>query len=217
MLRHPRKMFSAVAVFWLLLDFLTKQYITNSMELGQTIPLWEGVFQLRYVRNYGAAFSLLQGQQTFFFVAMAVLLVLVVWFWWAERPNHWMPVISTALVMAGALGNTFDRVSSGSVIDMFSFYLIDFPVFNVADIGIVVGCALFFVWFIFLSDKRDDVSVEVEDEDELVEVDDEVDEPNSVQGEPGTQSDSVKKYRTKLSERLKTGFKKLEDDLDRDD
>ena len=151
MLKHPRRMFSTVAVFWLLLDFVSKQWVTNSMELGQTIPVWEGVFQLRYMRNYGAAFSLMQGQTLLFFAAMIVLVLMVIWFWWTDRPKHWIPVVTTALVLAGALGNTFDRAVTGSVIDMFSLQFVDFPVFNVADIGIVTGCILFLFWYLFMS------------------------------------------------------------------
>jgi len=144
-------MFLAVAVFWLLLDIVSKQVVVHMMDLRQTIPLWDGVFHLTFVRNYGAAFSLMQGQMWLFFGAMVLLIVLVLWFWISERPHHWMPVMGTALVMAGALGNTLDRIMTGSVVDMFDFRVINFAIFNVADIGISVGCAIFLFWLIFLS------------------------------------------------------------------
>jgi len=144
-------MFQAVVVFWLLLDLVVKQTVLFTMDLHQSIPLWEGVFHLTFVRNYGAAFSIMQGQLWIFFLAMAALTVLVIWFWFNERPRHWMPVLGTALVVAGALGNTFDRLMAGSVIDIFDFRAINFAIFNVADIGITVGCALFLTWMLFMS------------------------------------------------------------------
>jgi len=150
-LRQPLKMFQAVVVFWLLLDFAVKQTVVFTMELRETIPVWEGIFHLTYVRNYGAAFSLMQGQLWIFYLAMAALIVIVAWFWTTEKPHHWMPVLGTALVIAGALGNTLDRLMAGSVIDMFDFRVINFAIFNVADIGISVGCALFMLWILFVS------------------------------------------------------------------
>jgi len=152
-LKQPRKMFQAVLIFWLLLDVVSKQIVLFTMELRQTIPLWEGVFHLTYVRNYGAAFSMMQGQMLIFYLALLLLLCMVVWFWFSERPNHWMPVVGTALVVAGALGNTLDRAFYGSVVDMFDFRAINFAIFNVADMGITVGGALFIIWLLIPVEK----------------------------------------------------------------
>ena len=151
LLTQPRKMFQSVFVAVLLLDFAVKQVVISTMELGYSIALWPGVFHLTFVRNEGAAFSLLQGYYWVFYIAMALLVGLVIWFWLQEKPNQWLPVIGTALVCAGAAGNLVDRLISGSVVDIFDFRLINFAVFNVADIGITIGCALFFYWFIFQS------------------------------------------------------------------
>ncbi|MCL2870304.1 MAG: signal peptidase II [Coriobacteriia bacterium] len=153
MLDQPRKMFQAVVVFWLLLDFMTKQVVVQFMDLRESIPLWEGVFHLTSVRNSGAAFSLMEGQFWVFYLAMALLALIVAWYWVSERPRHWMPVLGTALVMAGALGNTADRLATGAVVDMFDFRLINFAIFNVADVGITVGSILFVVWLVFLSEE----------------------------------------------------------------
>ena len=152
-LKQPRKMFQAVVVFWFLLDVVSKQIVLLTMELRQTIPLWEGIFHLTYVRNYGAAFSMMQGQMLIFYLALVLLLVMVTWFWFSEKPNHWMPVVGTALVVAGALGNTLDRAFFGSVVDMFDFRAINFAIFNVADIGITVGSALFIMWLLIPAEK----------------------------------------------------------------
>ncbi|MCL2379914.1 MAG: signal peptidase II [Coriobacteriia bacterium] len=166
-------MFQAVAAFWFLLDVTTKQLILATMELRETIPLWDGIFHITYTRNYGAAFSILQGQLWLFYLAMALLLVMMIWFWKYEKPSHWTVVVATALIVAGALGNTLDRVTTGSVIDMFDFRAINFAIFNVADIGITIGCVMFLVWFVFVSghihfwrkaDIADAVDVQVADD-----------------------------------------------------
>ena len=145
-------MFQAIAVFWLLLDFVTKQYVLDTMQLRESIPVWEGVFHLTYVENSGAAFSMMQGQFWLFYTALILMLIMVIWFWWKEKPHHWMPVVGTALVIAGAVGNTVDRIVQGAVVDMFDFRLINFPIFNIADIGITVGTTIFLIWLLFLSD-----------------------------------------------------------------
>jgi len=144
-------MFQAVVVFWLLLDVVVKQLVVHTMDLRDTIPLWDGVFHLTYTRNYGAAFSILQGQLWVFYLAMVALAVIIIWFWAHEKPRHWLPVVGSALVLAGALGNTLDRLATNSVVDMFDLRIINFPIFNVADVGITVGCTLFALWFVFLS------------------------------------------------------------------
>jgi len=154
-------MFQSAFVAWLLLDFAVKQVVVSLMWADQSIALWQGVFHLTFVRNSGAAFSLLQGAYWVFYLAMAALIGLVCWFWVQEKPKEWLPVIGTALVCAGAAGNLVDRLVSGSVVDIFDFRLINFAVFNVADIGITVGCGLFLFWFIFRSEytrRRDSVS-----------------------------------------------------------
>ena len=149
LLNQPRKMFQNALVAWLLLDFAVKQVVVANMEPGQTIALWPGVFHLTYLRNSGAAFSMLQGYYWVFYLAMVFLMGLVVWFWLREKPAQWLPVLGTALVCGGAAGNLIDRLTSGSVVDVFDFRLINFAVFNVADVGITIGCALFLYWFIF--------------------------------------------------------------------
>jgi len=214
-------MFQAVVVFWLLLDFAVKQTVVYTMELRQTVPLWEGIFHLTYVRNYGAAFSLMQGQLWIFYFAMAALAVIVMWFWATEKPRHWMPVLGTALVVAGALGNTLDRFMAGSVIDMFDFRAINFAIFNVADIGITVGCALFLIWVLFVSGhiqwsglfSRKEISEE-EAVIALVSTEGAIEVPAGTSAKAG--SDVQPLIRISWKERLETQLQMWEKDLDHD-
>jgi signal peptidase II len=147
--RHPLRLFFLAALTWLALDQLVKFIQTRTMQTGQSLALWPGVFHLTSVRNTGAAFSLLEGHFLVFYLAMAVLVVLVLWFWLHEKPSTPLPVLGTALIVAGAVGNMLDRIAFGYVRDIFDIRLINFAIFNVADFGITIGCILFFLWVLF--------------------------------------------------------------------
>jgi len=132
-------------MFWLffmvllVLDQVTKHLVTSSIELGQSIPLIEGVFRLTYVQNNGAAFSILQGQRWFFVVITIIALIVIVFIRYKYyKKDKWMTA-ALAVLAAGALGNMIDRLLYGYVVDFFDFYLINFAVFNVADCCIVVS------------------------------------------------------------------------------
>lgn len=126
------------------LDQWVKYMATHFLKGQQDILLWPGVFHLSYVENRGAAFGMLQNKQ--WFLVMITLIVLIgVCFYWKRIPKstsgNWLKV-ALILIIGGAIGNFIDRIVLGYVVDLFYFVLIDFPVFNVADIGVVVGVAL---------------------------------------------------------------------------
>ena len=101
----------------------------------------DGVFQLRYLENRGAAFGMMQGQQTFFLIT-GIIAVIVLAYVYVKMPweKRFLPLRAVAMFIAGgAVGNMIDRVALGFVVDFFYFELIDFPIFNVADI--YVTCA----------------------------------------------------------------------------
>ncbi len=138
----------ALAVF--LADLLTKELIVANLSYGQFIPV-TSFFNLCHVRNTGAAFSFLSdagGWQSTFFIALALLLSAALLFWlWRERHGSTLLLLSLSLVLGGALGNCFDRLFRGSVVDFLDFYLgpYHWPAFNVADIAICVGVALLII------------------------------------------------------------------------
>ncbi|PSB08059.1 signal peptidase II [filamentous cyanobacterium CCP2] len=132
-------------LFWiaagvgLVLDQITKLWVDRSFELEETRPLWEGVFHLTYVTNPGAAFSLFsEGGEWLRWLSLLVSLGLIFLAWFGPRMNRWEQV-GYGCVLAGALGNGIDRFLMGEVIDFLDFRLINFPVFNLADVCINVG------------------------------------------------------------------------------
>ncbi len=124
------------------LDQLTKYLVKTNMELGESIPLIPDVFHLTSHRNMGAAFGILQNQRFFFIlITIAVVIGIVIAI---KRIGHAQPrtAFALSLVLGGAIGNFIDRATTGQVVDFLHFILINFPIFNVADMAITIGVGL---------------------------------------------------------------------------
>lgn len=143
---------SLIAVAGLLfLDQWTKQLAVFYLKGRAPVPIIDGVFQLNYVENRGAAFGIMQGLQIFFVICSIIICLLVVYLC-AKIPfvSQYVPLrVCAVLLWSGAIGNMIDRLRLNYVIDFFHFCLIDFPVFNVADCYVVVTCILFAVLILF--------------------------------------------------------------------
>lgn len=129
------------------------KYLTVTHLMLKPIVLIENVFELTYVENKGAAWSILENQIWFFILMTVIILALIVYACYKKMIYTKLGQISLVLICAGAIGNLIDRITHGYVIDMFSFKLINFPVFNVADICIVCGGILFVFYMMFQHDK----------------------------------------------------------------
>jgi len=133
-----------VAVLVLVADFASKQWVVANLTLHDPVVVLP-FFNLTLAHNTGAAFSFLDGQdgwQNVFFVslAFAVGAMILGWLYSLPRRDWWMS-IALNLVLGGALGNVYDRLSYGYVIDFLSFHINDwhFAIFNIADSAICVG------------------------------------------------------------------------------
>lgn len=140
-------------------DFIVKMWATNVLAEIGSIPVIEGVFNLTYAENTGAAFSMLEGKRWFFIVLTVVMLGLIAYAFFIEYLKGVWGRTTLVFIFAGALGNLIDRIVHGYVVDMFDFCLINFAIFNVADIFITVGgiMAVIYVFFIdkeFFADSR---------------------------------------------------------------
>lgn len=144
----------AIVALTLVLDQWTKSLVRAGMQVGDSFPVIPGLLNLTYVRNLGAAFGMFQGN-TWVFVACAVLIsTIIIGYVTFSKHTTTFETVSLALIVAGALGNLIDRITSVHVTDFFEFAFIDFPVFNVADCAITVGTVLFLVWVLFLSERQ---------------------------------------------------------------
>lgn len=142
-------------ILMILLDQAVKYWAAGTLAQVGTIPLLDGVFHLTYIENRGAAFSILQNQRWFFLVITPIILAVVLYALKKGLIRTRLGRCAMYLITAGALGNLIDRIFRGFVVDLFDFRLIHFPVFNVADIYVVCGVALFFFYILFQHDKAE--------------------------------------------------------------
>lgn len=141
------------------LDQYTKYLAASLLKAKEPLVLINGVFELEYLENHGAAFGVLQGRKEFIVLAGIIILIVIGYCYYRlPRTKKYDPLrILAAVLAAGAVGNMIDRVWHGYVIDFFYFSLIDFPIFNVADIYVVVSMILL-VLLVFFGYKDEDFS-----------------------------------------------------------
>jgi len=140
----------------LALDRWTKHLAEKHLAKGQVIPLIKDVLQLQYLENQGAAFGLMQNKVWLFVIMTTVFLIIAVYVYVIlPKTKRFLPLHVIAVVLlAGALGNFIDRIKMGYVVDFIYFSLIDFPIFNVADIYVTLsGIALFIVVMFYYKDE----------------------------------------------------------------
>ena len=145
--------YAILAVLLVFADQAVKFAVRANIPLGQTVPLIPHVMDLTYVRNTGAAFSILR-QHTWLLTLTSVVVVLVmcaliVKGFFKNALGRW----SAVLVLAGGMGNLIDRAVFGFVTDMFKTVFMEFPVFNVADCCITVGVPLLFLYVLLYMGK----------------------------------------------------------------
>lgn len=140
------------------LDQWSKFMAVAHLKGQEGIELIPGVFKLTYLENRGAAFGMLQGKQIFFYIITVVILIVIAWVYIRiPAPGRFFALRACAVLIAsGAVGNFIDRVRLEYVVDFFYFELIDFPVFNVADIFVTVSAALLVILMLFYY-KEDDL------------------------------------------------------------
>ena len=147
---------TALALALLGLDQWVKHYVTVHIPLGEAQPLLPGLVELRTVHNYGAAWSSLAGMRWLLVAITGVIIAAVAVILIRRIVRHPVGVMAGFLILSGGLGNIFDRVRLGYVVDMLHLeFWPSYPVFNVADICVVCGAALGAVYYLWLYEKYD--------------------------------------------------------------
>jgi len=154
-----------ISLLVFILDQWTKGAVVEAMTLfesRQILPF----FNLTYVHNYGAAFSFLHsagGWQRWFFTVIALGVSIMILWWLKQTPRQQLLLpVAFSFVLGGALGNVYDRIAYGYVIDFLDFYVNDWhwPAFNIADSAIFIGAALLIIdMFVNKEDKTKEESV----------------------------------------------------------
>lgn len=145
-MKNYRKLYGPLAaVILILLDQLSKQWIVNHIPLNAIRKCVPGIFSLTYLRNYGAAFSILQNQQWFFTViTLAVVGAACYYLIKNINGNFWF-LFGLLLIISGGIGNFIDRLRLGYVVDMVHLDFMNFAIFNVADSYLTVGVVILFI------------------------------------------------------------------------
>ncbi len=148
----------AVAAGLVGLDQLTKFLIDSNMTVHDSIPLIgfgdTKVLNITYERNTGAAFSLLENRQIFLIILTAAVMLGMLYLLLSRRIRKPIYVWCVSFILAGGIGNLIDRLVRGFVVDFIDFRLINFAVFNVADICAVVG-AIGLLIFVIIDEVKD--------------------------------------------------------------
>ena len=150
---------AVLSVFFVMVDQYTKHLAVIHLKHQEPLVIWQGVFELLYSENRGAAFGILQGQQGFFFIIGIFVLVVAAYVMvrlpsWKDSHYRWLG-LCVILITAGAVGNMVDRILQGYVVDFLYFRLINFPIFNVADIYVTTATGVLAVLLLFFYTEED--------------------------------------------------------------
>lgn len=136
-----------------ILDQIIKNLVVDSMTLYETIPLIQDVFHITYIHNTGAAFSIMAGQiSVLILLPLAMIVAAIIFMLIMRKKGHPLLMTAVALIAGGGIGNLIDRIGLGYVVDYLDFRV--FPIFNLADISVCVGCGLLIVYVLFIDGKR---------------------------------------------------------------
>lgn len=142
-----KKYIYTVALFYLLLDQIIKFIVNNNLILMEEIPVINNFFSIYYLKNAGAAFSIL-GDKTLFLIIISIICLLFLKYYIKKLKRVTsLTIVSLGIMIGGIVGNLFDRLLYKAVIDYlsFTFFNYSFPVFNLADIGITIGAILLLI------------------------------------------------------------------------
>lgn len=163
-LGFPYGLVSITSLIWMALDQVTKLYVHSSFELGESITAIPGLFNITYVKNFGAAFGflanshpILRGVLLYSLPPIAAIIILTIIR--RDTVQNKFQTIALSSILGGAMGNFFDRVRLGFVVDYLDFHLnrsFTWPAFNFADVAIVLG--VFCLMIISFRDRPSGVS-----------------------------------------------------------
>ena len=123
------------------------------MALYESLPVVQDIFHITYIHNTGAAFSIMEGKiSVLIFLPMLMIVAAIVFMIVMRKKGHPLMMTSVALIAGGGLGNLIDRIALGYVVDYLDFRV--FPIFNLADIAVCVGCGLLILYVLFIDGKQ---------------------------------------------------------------
>lgn len=145
-MKSKQKIYSIASIV-IMIDLILKFIVSSKLVENESIKVIPNFFSIYYLKNTGAAFSILQDSIVFLVILSAIILLILNNYIDKEKSLSKMSEISLGMVIGGIFGNMIDRIINHSVTDFISFRIFNynFPVFNIADIGITVGVFLLLI------------------------------------------------------------------------
>ncbi len=142
--------FFSISIFIVLLDQYTKYLVFNNNKLFINKDFL--LFKLDFVKNYGAAFNIFSGSRIFLSLISIFFSILIIYLIFSKNTINLFNLYSYSFILGGTIGNGIDRIYKGFVIDFINLNIINFPVFNIADICINIGF-IFLIYNIFKNNQ----------------------------------------------------------------
>lgn len=135
------------------IDRWSKYYIESHMWPGMSIAVVDNIFHITYVLNPGAAFGILEYQTGFFVIVAIAMVGAAIWYYPRIPSKYRLLRLGIGLQVGGAIGNVIDRIRYGYVVDFLDFRI--WPVFNVADMAIVIGVSCILITVLYIMRKEE--------------------------------------------------------------
>jgi len=142
--------FLSLSIFIVLIDQFTKYLMFYNKKLFVNKDFL--LFKLDFVKNYGAAFNILSGNRIFLSFISIIFSILLIYLILRKNTSNFFDLFSYSFILGGTIGNGIDRILKGFVIDFINLNIINFPVFNIADISINIGF-IFLLYNIFKNNR----------------------------------------------------------------
>ena len=136
-----------LTIVFLLLDIISKFIVKKYLILNQSKVIIKNFFNLTYVKNTGAAFSIFSNSTLLVIIVSLIIIMMIILYVYKNKGTKKLEKISYALILGGAIGNLIDRIIHWYVIDFLDFYIFgyNYPIFNLADVFIVVGVIILLI------------------------------------------------------------------------
>lgn len=149
-------LFGCIVLLWIIADRISKSYFASELAGNTVIGPFFNLFQFSLVHNTGGAWGIFSNStQALGIFSLVICAAFFAYTLFEASRMGIAEITGSALIVAGGIGNAIDRFTFGFVVDFIEPVFIDFPVFNIADIGVVCGCILFFIG-LFVRSYRED-------------------------------------------------------------
>lgn len=140
-----------------IIDIISKLLVSNNLLLSKSVTIIPNFFYLTYAHNYGGAWSIFENNTLAITIISFIVILGISYYIFKNKVTRKIEIIGYSLLLGGAIGNLIDRIIYGYVIDFLDFYILgyDFPIFNIADIGIVVGIIFLLISMILEVNNND--------------------------------------------------------------